>query len=316
MTEQPLPPNGACLLGSFNLTKYVYEDAEGAEIFNSFDYTQFAKDIPPIVRMMDNVIDETVYPLPEQEVEAKNKRRMGLGITGLANTAEVLGYPYGSPEMVEFMERVMVILRDQAYEASIQLAIEKGPFPLFDCEMYGQGEFIKTLPWDIQESIKDNGIRNSHLLSIAPTGTISLFAGNISSGIEPPFSVKYDRRTLMGDGREEWWPIYDYAYDQWGVKGRTSAELTAQEHIDVLCAASNLVDSACSKTCNVGDNVPFDEFKELYTSAYKGGASGCTTFRPAAFEGRGSVMRDTSIVEEDGGACFIDPTTGERTCAD
>jgi ribonucleoside-diphosphate reductase alpha chain len=264
--------------------------------------------------MMDNVIDRTIYPLPEQEEEAKNKRRMGLGVTGVANVAEVLGYPYGSPEMLKFLSNVMRLLRDTCYRTSIGLAKEKGAFPLFKSTDYTQGKFIQTLPRDIQQDIEKYGIRNSHLLSIAPTGTISLFAGNISSGIEPPFALSYDRRTIMPDGSIEWWPVYDYAYDQWGVKGRTSGELSAEEHVKVLCVASAYVDSACSKTCNVGDEVKFEDFKNLYIQAYDGGASGCTTFRPASIETRGQVMRETS--EEDGPACTIDFETGERSCAD
>lgn len=312
--EQPLPPNGACLLGSFNLTKYVTKDDPewGNYLFN---YGQFKTDIAPIVRMMDNVIDETIYPLPEQDKEAKAKRRMGLGITGLANTASALGFEYGSSKMVGFMKDLMTILRDEAYRTSVELAKEKGAFPLFDADQYLRGQFIQTLPEDIQKDIAEYGIRNSHLLSIAPTGTISLFAGNISSGIEPPFSLKYDRRTIMPDGGIEWWPVYDYAYDVWGVSGKTSGQLTAKEHIDVLVEASKLVDSACSKTCNVGDEVPFEEFKNLYIMAYDGGASGCTTFRPASIATRGSVMREETPVAE-GAVCVIDPVTGERSCAD
>ena len=320
--EQPLPPNGACLLGSFNLTKYVKlggtytEDtyrAPSIALTYRFDYDQLIEDIPPIVRMMDNVIDTTIYPLKAQEVEAKSKRRMGLGVTGVANAAEVLGYPYGSPEMIEWMEVVMTSLRDAAYKASVDIAKEKGAFPLFDPVKYGGGQFIQTLPPRLQEEIATHGIRNSHLLSIAPTGTISLFAGNVSSGIEPPFSLEYSRRTIMPDGSIKWWNVLDYAYDQWGLKGKTSSELTAKEHIDVLCAASRLVDSACSKTCNVGDEVTFNEFKDLYLSAYEGGASGCTTFRPAAFEGRGAVLKEK---EPEGESCVFDPETGERSCAD
>lgn len=314
--EQPLPPNGACLLGSFNTTKYLIQYRTLFEEYPDyqFDYEQFARDIPPIVRMMDNVIDNTIYPLKEQELEAKSKRRMGLGITGLANTAEILGLPYGSPEMINFMKRVLRLLRDEAYKASIQLAKEKGVFPEFSYN-YTKGEFIQTLPKDIQNDIEKFGIRNSHLLSIAPTGTISLFAGNISSGIEPPFSLEYKRRTIMPDGSIKWWTVMDYAYDHYGVKGRTSGDLSAQEHIDVLVEASRLVDSACSKTCNVGDNVTFEQFKNLYLDAYKGGASGCTTFRPASIETRGEVMKALPTVEE-GGVCIVDPVTGERSCAD
>lgn len=309
--EQPLPPNGACLLGSFNLTKYIVPNIDGYE----FDYDQFIKDIPPIVRMVDNVIDNTIYPLKAQEIEAKNKRRMGLGITGLANAAEVLGYRYGSKEMVAFMKTILNILREGAYETSARIAAEKGPFPLYEKGAYLNGEFIRTLPKSVSSLIEQNGIRNSHLLSIAPTGTISLYAGNISSGIEPPFSLKYKRRTIMPDGSIHWWDVYDYAYDQWGVEGKTSNELTAQEHIDVLVEASKLVDSACSKTCNVGNNVSFEEFKGLYLNAYYGGASGCTTFRPASIETRGEVMKAMPEIQE-GEACFIDPATGERSCAD
>lgn len=314
--EQPLPPNGACLLGSFNLTKYIYEYEKnllnlGVSRY-AFDYTQLKHDIAPIVRMMDNVIDETIYPLKDQEIEAKNKRRMGLGITGVANAAEALGFSYGSSEMVEWMKTIMTMLRNECYRASIALAKEKGAFPLFDADAYCAGEFIQTLPEDIRKDIKQHGIRNSHLLSIAPTGTISLFAGNVSSGIEPPFSLEYDRRTIMPDGDIKWWNVMDYAYDKWGIKGKTSDQLTAQEHIDVLNAASALVDSACSKTCNVGDDVTFEDFKNLYVAAYEGGASGCTTFRPASIETRGEVMR---VTKEDA-TCIIDPVTGERSCAD
>lgn len=308
--EQPLPPNGACLLGSLNLTKYLIPDL--SEMWK-FDYEQLKQDIPHIIRMMDNVIDNTIYPLKEQKIEASNKRRMGIGVTGLANTSEVLGFRYGSQDMIKFMEDVMALLRDTAYKASVELAKEKGPFPLFNADKFCNSEFVQTLPTNLIEDIRKYGIRNSHLLSIAPTGTISLFAGNISSGIEPPFSLVYNRRTIMPDGSIKWWSVMDYAYDQFGVQGKTSKELTAKEHIDVLCAASNLVDSACSKTCNVGEEVSFDEFKNLYIDAYEGGASGCTTFREASFETRGAVMIEE---KEEDLACFIDPMTGEKSCAD
>lgn len=317
--EQPLPPHGACLLGSYNLTKYCHIDEE--EGLPYFNMQQFQRDIPPIVRMMDNVIDETLYPLEEQEREAKNKRRMGLGITGLANTLEFLGYTYGSDDAVAFTEEVMTLLRDTAYRSSISLAIEKGPFPLYS-PRYCEGEFVKTLPADIQEGIRSWGIRNSHLLSIAPTGTISLWAGNISSGIEPVFAHEYERVVYMPDGSQRTYDIQDYAYDKWGLKGATSAEISAEDHIKILCAASKLVDSSCSKTANVGENVTFDEFKELYLMAYHGGAKGCTTFRPKALEekfasGRGAVLKLKEVPSaDDGGQCFIDPKTGERQCAD
>ena len=323
--EQPLPPEGACLLGSFNLTKYIVPNYVTIPVTDEgygpqeqegfrFDYDQFIEDIPPIVRMMDNVIDETIYPLASQGVEAKSKRRMGLGITGLANAAEILYMPYGSPQMIDWMKTILRILRNKVYQTSVDLAKEKGPFPKFNRDCYLEGEFIKTLPDDIREGIWQHGIRNSHLLSIAPTGTISLFAGNISSGIEPPFKIEYFRDTVMENDSIKTWTVMDYAYDQWGIIGRTSYDLTAKEHIEVLCEASKLIDSACSKTCNVGDEVTFDEFKELYMQAYDGGSSGCTTFRPASIKIRGSVLREKK--SEEGATCTINPDTGETTCAD
>ena len=310
--EQPLPPNGACLLGSMNLTKYCYVDNNGDHRFN---WDKFEEDIPPIVRMMDNVIDETIYPLKAQEEEAKSKRRMGLGVTGLANAAEFLGRPYGSEEMLVYMEGVMSVFRNECYRASIQLAKEKGSFPLFDAEKFLESGFAKTLPDNIREDIRKYGIRNSHLLSIAPTGTISLYAGNVSSGIEPPFALEYMRNVIMEDNSIGQFKVLDYAYDQWGIKGKTSGELTAKEHIDVLNTASYYVDSACSKTCNVGSDVSFDDFKDLYMQAWEGGSSGCTTYRPAALENRGAVLEEIKT-EDEGAACFIDPETGERSCAD
>ena len=308
--EQPLPPDGACLLGSFDLTKYV--EKSGGKYY--FDTLSFSNDIPPIVRMMDNVIDNTQYPTPEQESEARSKRRMGLGITGLANVCDLLEHPYGSENMIYWMKDIMTELRDRAYRASADLAEEKGVFPLYDDTLYPDSNFVRTLPAELQMHIGEKGMRNSHLLSIAPTGTISLFAGNVSSGIEPPFSLVHHRDTVMQDNTIKTWTVMDYAYDSWGVKGKTSGELTADEHINVLCEASKLVDSSCSKTCNVGDDVSFEEFKQLYIKAYEGGASGCTTFRPASIKVRGSVIRD--VEEEDGDSCIINLETGERSCAD
>ncbi|NOQ73250.1 MAG: adenosylcobalamin-dependent ribonucleoside-diphosphate reductase [Crocinitomix sp.] len=346
--EQPLPPNGACLLGSFNLTKYIIQEAVGdddpldlSSVVMSFDYNKFQHDITPIVRMMDNVVDRTIYPLDAQRLEAESKRRMGLGVTGVANAAEILGLPYGSEEMLLWMRQVMTLLRDTAYIASVGLAVEKGPFPLFDAGHYVSGEFIQTLPEEIQTLISQHGIRNSHLLSIAPTGTISLWAQNISSGIEPPFALAYNRKIRQDGGSFKEYYVEDYAYSEYGVKGRTSDEISAQDHIKVLCLASELVDSACSKTCNVGDHITFDEFKDLYIMAYDGGASGCTTFRPSSFEGailtkieekdgdsEADPVVDTESQQEldfstgpgttntDAGACFINPLTGERSCSD
>lgn len=314
--EQPLPPHGACLLGSWNLTKFcdLVQDEEGT--LPVFNYEGLKATIPDVVRMMDNVLDRTIYPLEQQKQEALNKRRMGLGITGLANTLEFLGMPYGGEDAINFTRAVMSMIRDECYRASIELAKEKGAFPLYD-ERYLEGEFIKTLPEDIRNELATYGIRNSHLLSIAPTGTISLWAGNISSGIEPVFAHEYDRVVIMPGSTlaRQTFKIQDYAYSEWGLKCPTSDQISAKQHIDILCEASKLVDSACSKTCNVGDDVNFDEFKELYVMAYEGGASGCTTFRPAGL--REGVLKKSEPVEHvSGPTCEIDPVTGERSCAD
>ena len=315
--EQPLPPYGACLLGSFNLTKYIVEDLQ-----NTFDFAQFKDDIPKIVRAMDNVIDRTIYPLKQQSDEAKDKRRMGLGVTGLANAGEMLGLPYASDEFMDWAEKVFACLRDNCYKASALLAKEKGPFPLYR-EEYLKSNFIRSLPQSVKKLIREHGIRNSHLTSIAPTGTISLVADNVSGGIEPVFSHYYDRtiQTFEGPKVER---VEDYAYAK-GVEGKTANETTVQEHLSVLLLAQHYVDSACSKTCNVGDDVGYEEFKQVYVDAWKGGAKGCTTFRlsgkrygvlTTVEEEKKDTAEIQPIQEEDKvEACFVDPQTGIRECA-
>lgn len=320
--EQPLPPYGACLLGSLNLTKYVVMSEDGVYVFN---YELLMHDLPHIVRAMDNVVDRATYPLKQQEKEAKDKRRMGLGVTGVANAIEALGFPYGSPGFLDELAKIMSTIRDGVYRTSISLAIEKGPFPLFDTKLL-DSEFAKTLPEDIREDIRKHGLRNSHLLSVAPTGTISLSANNVSSGIEPVFSHFYDRTIQTFDGpRVE--RVEDYAYREWGIEGVTADALSVFTHVDVLNLASKFVDSACSKTCNVGDDVTWDQFKEVYMKAYEGGASGCTTFRASGK--RYGILNAASsedvaedpkpdpdgfVDEKEGGACYFDPATGLRTC--
>lgn len=306
-SEQPLPPYGACLLGSFNLTKYVF----GTKGEYGFDYQQFQEDIPIIVRAMNNVVDVAKYPLEQQEAEAKSKRRMGLGVTGLANAGEALGYPYGSDKFITFTRQIMQTLRDVAYGTSIELAIEKGPFPAFDVKLLDSG-FARTLPKEIRERIYQHGLRNSHLLSIAPTGTISLTADNVSSGIEPVFSHSYDRTINVTSGVKIE-TIEDYGYRVFGVKGVTTNELSVQDHVKVLNEVSYYVDSACSKTCNVGDDVSWDEFKNVYMQAYDGGASGCTTFRSSG-KRYGILTANTMEDVTEGVACYIDTDTGKKTC--
>jgi ribonucleoside-diphosphate reductase alpha chain len=318
--EQPLPPHGACLLGSFNLVKYVTAHDSGY----SFDYNRLRHDIPAVVRAMDNVVDRAVYPLPEQEREAKSKRRMGLGVTGLANAIEALGHPYGSDGFLEVEEEILKTLCHAVYTTSVALAIEKGPFPLYD-ERLLDSEFALTLPDDIRGLIQRYGLRNSHLLSIAPTGTISLSADNVSSAIEPVFAYGFDRTIQTFDGpRVE--RVEDYGYRVFGVEGRKADDIPVLDHVKVLNLASKYVDSACSKTCNVGENVTWAEFKDVYMAAYDGGASGCTTFRAAGKRYgilNASSSEDVAPTEEvtensdyvdEGGACYYDPVTGLRQC--
>ncbi len=317
--EQPLPPYGACLLGSFNLTKYVVQH-DGKYVFNM---NMLKTDIPYVVRAMDNVVDRATYPLPQQEAQAKNTRRMGLGVTGVANAIEALGFDYGSDEFIRVLEDIMGTIRDICYETSVELSKEKGAFPLFQQE-YLDSEFALTLPAKIRESIAEHGIRNSHLLSVAPTGTISLSADNVSSGIEPVFSHFYDRtiQTFDGPTIER---VDDYGYREFGIKGKTADELSVFDHVRVLNVASRYVDSACSKTCNVGDDVTWEQFKKVYMDAYEGGSSGCTTFRASGKRyGILNASASEEVVEdnltekdnfiEEGGACYFDPTTGLRKC--
>lgn len=310
--EQPLPPYGACLLGSFNLVKYLLKTEDGY----TFNYDQLRYDIPFVVRAMDNIHDTTVFPLEAQAKESQDKRRMGLGVTGVANAGEMMGMQYGSQEFLTWLEEVLVTVRDTVYNASIDLAKEKGPFPLFDAIEYLGGAFVKTLPQNIRRRIRKYGIRNSHLLSIAPTGTISLSADNVSSGIEPVFSHRYERTIQKFDG-----PIKeiveDYAYRSTDIEGKTATECTAQEHLEVLIVASKYVDSSVSKTINCNPKMPWEEFKEIYITAWKQGCKGCTTFNPSGkrygilnVTETGPEPTDVKAAE----ACYIDPATGKKTC--
>lgn len=317
--EQPLPPYGACLLGSYNLTKYViFGDDPGTR---SFDFPQFMLDIAEVTRMMDNIHDNTIFPLPEQAEESRLKRRMGLGLTGVANAIEAIGFPYGSPKFMEILEEVLIIFRNETYRASVDLAREKGCAPIFESQEAKDklldAEFIKTLPDTIRAGIKRYGLRNSHLLSMAPTGTISLTADNISGSIEPVFALSFDR-TVIIDGLERKEAVLDYGYATWGVKGRTAGECSPAEHLAVLALATKYVDSAVSKTINVDGTLPWDEFKDIYIDAWKAGCKGCTTFNKDGK--RYGIMNETELEEEaeesgEPKACFIDLKTGQKECS-
>jgi len=302
--EQPLPPFGACLLGSFNLVKYVDNKV--------FNFDLFKEDIFSVVRAMDNVIDRTRYPLPDQETEAKNKRRMGLGITGLANCLTMVGLRYGSDEAVRFTRKIGRALSYTSVEASCDLAKEKGSFPFYQPKYLLSG-YVKRLPSDLQDKIAKSGIRNSHLTSIAPTGTISFTADNISSGVEPVFMHEVDRTVIQEDGAQII-KLQDYVYANYGIKAETTEDLTVEDHLKMQVAIQPYIDSAVSKTINVGDNVTFEEFKDVYIQGWKGKLKGVTTFRLAGKRYGILNKSEPSVKEEEGVACFIDPTTGQKEC--
>ncbi len=286
--EQPLPPYGACLLGSVNLTRFVAQPfTEHAAV----DYEGIAETVRTAVRLLDNVIEISNFPLEKQLEEAANKRRMGLGITGLANLFAMMRVTYGSAESLELAERIMRTVRDTAYDASVDLAIEKGAFPLFDKQRYLEGEFIKQLPAELRARIAEHGIRNSHLISIAPTGTISLFAGNVSSGLEPVFALSYTRRVRTGVGDDyDTHTVEDYACRLYRAQLPnaktlppyfvTTDQIHPRQHVDIQARLQRFVDSSISKTINVPNDFPFEEFKDIYLYAYEQGCKGCTTFRP------------------------------------
>jgi ribonucleoside-diphosphate reductase alpha chain len=285
--EQPLPPYGACLLGSVNLARLVIDPfTETARL----DEDALADLVPVAVRMMDNVTDASQFPLEQQAAEARAKRRIGLGVTGLADALIMCRARYGLARAVELTERWMRTIRDEAYRASAALAEEKGAFPLFDAAPYLAGDMPGKLPADVRAAIEDYGIRNALLTSIAPTGTISLFADNVSSGIEPVFSYTYTRNVLMPDGSRREEEVSDYAYRLWRRMFGDAAALpdyfvSAQDiapgdHVVMQAAAQKYVDSSISKTINVPADLPFDAFKDVYQQAWDTGCKGCTTYRP------------------------------------
>ena len=260
---------------------------------------------------MDNVIDRTNYPLTKQKLEAENKRRMGLGITGLANCLTLINLKYGSDKAVKFTRKIGKTLAYTAIEASSNLAVEKGSFPLYNQDKYLSSGFAKKIPTDLIELITKQGIRNSHLTSIAPTGTISFTADNISSGIEPVFTHEIDRTVITEDGPVTI-KLQDYVYANYGIKSETIEDLTIDDHIKMQIAIQPYIDSAVSKTINVGDNVTFEEFKDVYVRGWKGKLKGVTTFRIKGK--RKGILQKAEVNEPEGSACFIDPETGQKEC--
>ncbi len=294
--EIPLPPYGACNLGSINLVLLVREPfTPGA----SLDFEGLEQMVDIAVRLLDDVIDVSRFPLQDQETQAKGSRRIGLGITGLADALIMLGHHYDSDEARTFAARIMRTLLLRAYRASVELAKEKGSFPFFVRDDYLAGEFISTLPGDIRDAIAAHGIRNSHLVAIAPTGTISLLANNISSGLEPVFSWEYQRRILGMDGNYVVESASDYAWRAWRElhpEGPlpdhfvTALELSPRAHIKMQAALQPFVDNAISKTINIPETMPFEDFKAVYDLAYDSGLKGCTTFKPNP--NRGTILEE------------------------
>ena len=294
--EQPLPPYGACLLGSLNLAQFVEEPFTANA---RLDAARLAAIIPDVVRMMDNVVDISRFPLPEQRHEAQAKRRIGLGITGLADALILCGLRYGSQEAVAATEAWVGLIEREAYLASAALAAEKGPFPLYERDKYLAGETIAALDGDVRDAIARNGIRNALLTSVAPTGTISLLADNVSSGIEPVFSYRYSRSMLMPDGTRREEEVSDYAYRLFRrLKGESAPlpdnfvdaqTLSPDDHLVMQAAVQRHIDSSISKTINLPADIAFDDFKSIYARAYAMGCKGCTTYRPN--EVTGSVLQ-------------------------
>jgi len=287
--EQELPAYGCCCLGSINLTPFVREPL-GSKAH--FDFDAFAKVVRPSVRMLDNVLDASVWPLRQQQQEARAKRRVGLGFTGLGDALVMLGLRYDTDEARRMAAKIAEAMRDEAYAASVELAREKGGFPLFDAEQYlAAPRFASRLPKGLKNRIRLHGIRNSHLLSIAPTGTISLaFADNASNGIEPPYAWTYQRKKRMPDGSMKTYDVEDHAWRLYRHLGGdmeklppafvTAMDISALDHMRMVAAVAPYVDSAISKTVNVPESHPYEQFKDLYFEAWKAGLKGITTYRP------------------------------------
>ena len=298
--EQPLPPYGCCCLGSIDLTHFVRDPFEPSARFDTEAFAEIAK---IATRMLDNVLDITVWPLAEQNDEANAKRRVGLGFTGLGDTLVMLNLRYDTPAARDEAQRISQAMRDAAYDASADLAVERGAFPLFNADLYlSRGTFASRLPPALKDKIRAQGLRNSHLLSIAPTGTISLaFADNASNGIEPPFSWTYTRKKRMPDGSAKEYAVEDHAWRLYRhLKGEdapltdafvTALEMSAESHAAMVATVAPYVDTSISKTVNVPADYPYADFQGLYRFAWKSGLKGLATYRPNSV--LGSVLSTT-----------------------
>ncbi|WP_375691809.1 adenosylcobalamin-dependent ribonucleoside-diphosphate reductase [Pseudooceanicola sp. LIPI14-2-Ac024] len=299
--EQPLPPYGACLLGSVNLARLVTDPFSDAA---QLDGAALSKLVRTAIRMMDNTVDASQFPLDAQAKEAAAKRRIGLGVTGLADALLMLGLRYGSDEAAAQTEAWLKLIARESYLASVDLAKEKGAFPLFEAEPYLNSGTMRAMDDDVRDAIRDSGIRNALLTSIAPTGTISLYAGNVSSGIEPVFAYSYTRKVLQKDGSRTEEKVVDYAVQMWrDLKGDAplpdyfvnAQTLQPSEHVKMQAAAQKWVDSSISKTINCPEDISFEAFKDVYMQAWDTGCKGCTTYRPN--DVTGSVLSVSETTE-------------------
>ena len=311
--EQPLPPYGACLLGSINLARLVEAPFERGAHLSAAALQDL---VATAVRMMDNVVDASNFPLEAQALEARNKRRIGLGVTGLADALLMLGLRYGSEAAARQTEDWLHAIARAAYLASVQLAKEKGAFPLFEAGPYLASGAMQGMDEDVRAEIATHGIRNALLTSIAPTGTISLYAGNVSSGIEPVFAYAYTRKVLQKDGSRSEEEVVDYAVQMWRDKFGdadlpdyfvNAQTLAPKDHVKMQAAAQKWVDSSISKTINCPEDISFEAFKEVYSAAYESGCKGCTTYRPNAVTGSVLSVSESSEAapETDQGAEVI-----------
>ncbi|MEM7074463.1 MAG: adenosylcobalamin-dependent ribonucleoside-diphosphate reductase [Pseudomonadota bacterium] len=310
--EQPLPPYGACLLGSVNLARLVSDPfEEGAGIPD--DTLEHL--VATAVRMMDNVVDVSRFPLDQQRHEAQAKRRIGLGVTGLADALLMCGLRYGSDAAAERSETWLKRIARAAYLASVDLAREKGAFPLFEADPYLASGTMQAMDADVRDAVAAHGIRNALLTSIAPTGTISLYAGNVSSGIEPVFAYSYTRKVLQPDGSRTEEEVVDYAVQMWRGKFGdrplpdyfvSAQTLAPADHVKMQAAAQKWIDSSISKTINVPADIGFEAFKDVYMQAWDTGCKGCTTYRPN--DVTGSVLSVSETTESAPGEASAQPT--------
>jgi len=313
--EQPLPPYGACLLGSINLARLVEEPFTDAA---RIDDVRLADLVATSIRMMDNVVDASRFPLPQQAQEAQAKRRIGLGVTGLADALAMTGLRYGSEAAVAQTGAWMQALANASYRASALIAAEKGAFPLYDAKVYAAAPMILRLDPEVQALIAEHGLRNALLTSIAPTGTISLFAGNVSSGIEPIFANSYTRKVLQPDGTRTEEEVVDYAVALWRDRMGdaplpdhfvTAQTLAPMDHVRMQAAAQPWIDSSISKTINVPADIGFEAFKDVYAQAYATGCKGCTTYRPN--DVTGSVLTVSEAADKADGPEAVEAASGE-----